>query len=163
MLGKMIAYDGTVEELDRFTLHIHLLTWLMDFNHMRDNMPSEDLHIRDKAQRYIVQYITNIMTASYPDLDFTHTTTNEGNEICTEKILPLRNQKIKNLHNKKKYMDDYGIVVKYNFCHQSFTTVKMVNNSLKILKEKMASETIIHFSIHSQEQEVICAQCFPVS
>ena len=90
MLGKMIAYGGTVEEQDRFTLHIHLLTWLMNFNHVRDNMFSEDLGVRDKARGCMVQYITNIMTASYPDLDLTHTTTNEGSEICTGTILPIR-------------------------------------------------------------------------
>ena len=120
----------------------------------------QDLDVRDKARGCMVQYITNIMTASYPDLDLTHTTTNEGSEICTGTILPVSDQKIRNLRHKKRCIDDYGIVGKCKSCHQSFTTVKMVNNSLNIWKQEIASEKIIHFSIHSHEREVMCTQCF---
>ena len=158
----MIAYGGTVEEQDRFTLHIHLLTWLMNFNHVRDNMFSEDLDVRDKARGCMVQYITNIMTASYPDLDLTHTTTNEGSEICTGTILPVSDQKIRNLRHKKRCMDDYGIVGKCKSCHQSFTTVKMVNNSLNIWKQEIASEKNHTFQHPlSRERSDVYAMLFP--
>ena len=128
MFGKIIAFGSTVEEQDIFTLHIHLLLWIMNFNEVRDNMFSENLEEREEARAAIVDYCFKIMTASYPDLELTHTKSSEGNDVCMGNIIPGTDQEIRNLRDKNKCYEANGVVAKCYTCDQIFTTVEMVNN-----------------------------------
>ena len=72
MFGELLAFGGKVEEQARFTLHIHFLLWLKYFNSVQNNMFSEDPVVREKARSCMVEYVSKIMTALYPDLEVTH-------------------------------------------------------------------------------------------
>ena len=152
MFGELLAFGGTVEEQARFTLHIHFLLWLKYFNSVRNNMFSEDPVVREKARSFMVEYVSKIMTASYPDLEVTHDKSRDVNEACPGKMIPVSDQEIRNIRQKTKCLEAKGVVAKCNVCKQSFTTVWMVNNSLNIWKSKIPSEHIYNFN-HPMSEE----------
>ena len=145
MFGKMEAFGGTVEEQNRCTLHIHLLVWVVGFNCMRDNMFSEDHYIKERARKCMIDYCSKIMTASYPNLDLTHTVSDESSESCLGRLIPVTDQKIRNLQHKSKCVEAGGVIAKCNTCDRSFTTVQIVNNSLNNWKVKLEKEKTYNF------------------
>ena len=117
----MKAFGGTVEEQDRRTLHIYLLVWLVGFNCMRDNMFSEDHYIKERARKCMIDYCSKVMTASYQDLDLTHTVSDESSESCSGRIILVTDQEIRNLRDKSKCMEAGGVASKCNTCNRPFT------------------------------------------
>ena len=110
----------------------------------------------------MIEYCSRIRTSSYPDLDLTHTKSKESNEKCLGGIPPVDDQEIRNLHRKSKCIDAKVVIAKCNACKQSFTTSKMVNNSLNNWKAKLASEKMYNFQDPvSRERSDVYAMLFP--
>ena len=162
MFGKMEAFDGTVEEQERRTLHIHFLLWILNFNSMRGNMFSQDFQTRERARKCMIEYCSKIMTSSYPDFNLTHTKSKESDEKCLGDIIPVDDQVIRNLRHKSKCIDEKGVIAKCNACKQSFTMSKIVNNPLNNWKAKLASEKTFNFQhLVSRERSNVYAMFFP--
>ena len=162
MFGGLLAFGVTVEEQARFTLHIHFLLWIKYFNSVRNNIFSEDPEVREKARNCMVEYVSKIMTASYPDLEVIHNKSRDVNEVCPGKMILVGDQEIRNIRHKTKFLEANVVVAKCNVCNQSFTTVHMVNNSLNIWKSKIPSENIYNFH-HPilEERSDVYAMLFP--
>ena len=67
-------------------------------------MFSEDPVLREKARICMVECVSKILTASYPDLEVTHSKSRDINEACPGKIIPVSDQEIRNIrqiHNIK--------------------------------------------------------------
>ena len=129
---------------------------------MRGNMFSQDFETRERARKCMIEYCSKIMTSSYPDLDLTHTKSKESDEKCLGDIIPVDDQVIRNLRHKSKCIDEKGVIAKCNACKQSFTTSKIVNNSLNNWKAKLASEKMYSFQHPiSRERSDVYAMLFP--
>ena len=129
---------------------------------MRGNMFSQDFETRERARKCMIEYCSKIMTSSYPDLDLTHTQSKESDEKCLGDIIPVDDQVIRNLRHKSKCIDEKGVIAKCNACKQSFTTSKIVNNSLNNWKAKLATEKMYSFQHPiSRERSDVYAMLFP--
>ena len=110
----------------------------------------------------MVEYVSKIMTGSYPDLEVTHNKSRDVNKACPGKMIPVSDQEIGNIRQKTKCLEAKGVVAKCNVCKQSFTTVWMVNNSLNIWKSKIPSDNIYNFNHPmSEERSDVYAMLFP--
>lgn len=139
-LEKLLLFGGTVQEKDSFTLHIHFLPWLNYLNSVRNNMFYEDPEVRGKATNCMVEYVWQIMTTSYPDLEVTHNKSIDVNEPYLGQMIPFSDQKIRNIIQKTKCLEAKGMVTKCNACNRSFTIAQMINNSLNIPKLNIPNE-----------------------
>ena len=106
-----------MEEQARFTLNVHFLLWLKYFSSVQNNMFSEDPEVREKARNCMVEYVSKIMTASYPDLEVTHNKSRDVNEACPGEMIPVSDQEIINIRHKTKFLEAKGVVAKCNVCN----------------------------------------------
>ena len=90
-------------------------------------MFSENPDARERARKCMITYCSKVMTASYPDLELSHTIPDKENENCLGKLFPVSDQEIRNLRHKTKCVEARGVIAKCNTYDRTFTTVQIVN------------------------------------
>ena len=98
VFGVLEAFGATTEEQQRNALHSHLLIWIKNFNKLREDLFSDVISTRTKAREDLKDYISKIMVAKYPDLEFDHYD-KDGNS-CKGELKSVSDQEIQNMRRK---------------------------------------------------------------
>ena len=106
IFGQVMAWGDTTEEQGWFTLHSHILLWIVNFDHLVTMLWSNKEDIREKAKTELLKYFENIMCSTYDirEEEFVHKKFSKKTSECIRQSgdVPVKDSCCTDLCENKK-------------------------------------------------------------
>ena len=160
MFGELSVFGRTVEEKARYTLHIDFLLWLKYFNSLQNDLFSDDPEVRQRTRNCMVEYVSKIMTASYPDLEVNHNKSRDVNKAFPGKIISVSDQKIRNIRQIKNFLRPTERLPNAMYAISTLQQLRWFIFHLISKTQRYQVKIFITFIIQCQKEEVMFMQCY---